>query len=155
MSLHDLSATTIDGETQSLADYKGKVVVVANTASQCGSTPQYAGLEGLWRHYRDQGLVVLGFPSNDFGGQEPGDEAEIKTFCTTKYHVSFPLFSKVKVVGDGQSPVFRFLSADYGEPKWNFYKYLVGRDGKVIKAFPNSIKPEDPTFRAAVEEALK
>jgi glutathione peroxidase len=153
MSLHDLSATTIDGEPQSLADYKGKVVVIANTASQCGSTPQYAGLEGLWRHYRDKGLVVLGFPSNDFE-QEPGDEAEIKIFCTTKFHVSFPLFAKVKVVGDGQSPVFRFLSADYGEPKWNFYKYLVSREGKVLKAFPNSIKPEDPIFRAAVEEAL-
>ena len=155
MSLHDLSATTIDGETQSLADYKGKVVVVANTASQCGSTPQYAGLEGLWRHYRDQGLVVLGFPSNDFGGQEPGAEAEIKEFCSTKYHVSFPLFSKVKVIGEGQSPVFRFLAGDHGEPKWNFYKYIVSRDGKVLRAFPNSIKPEDPAFRAAVEEALK
>jgi len=154
MSLHDISATTIDGETQSLAEYKGKVVLVVNTASQCGSTPQYAGLEGLWRHYRDRGLVVLGFPSNDFGGQEPGSEAEIKTFCTTKYHVSFPMFAKVKVFGDGQSPVFRFLSADYGEPKWNFYKYLVSRDGKVIKAFPNGVAPEDASLRAAVEAAL-
>src|SRR3954470_20667155 len=108
MSLHDLSVTTIDGKNQPLSSYKGKVVLVVNTASECGSTPQYAGLEGLWRHYRDRGLVVLGFPSNDFGGQEPGSEAEIKTFCTSKYHVSFPMFAKVKVLGEGQSPVFRF-----------------------------------------------
>jgi len=154
MSLHDISATTIDGETQSLGEYKGKVLLVVNTASECGSTPQYAGLEGLWRHYRDQGLVVLGFPSNDFGGQEPGDEAAIKTFCTTKFKVSFPLYAKVKVTGQEQSPVYRFLAADYGEPKWNFYKYLVSRDGKVIKAFPNGVAPEDASLRAAVEAAL-
>jgi glutathione peroxidase len=154
MSLHNISATTIEGETKSLADYKGKVLLVVNTASECGSTPQYAGLEGLWRHYRDRGLVVLGFPSNDFGGQEPGSEPEIKTFCETKYHVSFPLFSKVKVTGHGQSPVYRFLSADYGEPKWNFYKYLVNRDGKVVKSFPNSVPPEDAGLRAAVEAEL-
>jgi glutathione peroxidase len=154
MSLHDISATTIDGETQSLSDYKGKVVLVVNTASECGSTPQYAGLEGLWRHYRDRGLVVLGFPSNDFGAQEPGSEAEIKTFCSTKFHVSFPMFAKVKVKGDGQSPVYRYLTADYGEPKWNFHKYLVSREGKVIKAFPTSVPPEDPALRAAVEAAL-
>jgi glutathione peroxidase len=154
MSLHDVSATTIDGEAQSLADYKGKVLLVVNTASQCGSTPQYAGLEGLWRHYRDRGLVVLGFPSNDFGAQEPGSEAEIKTFCSTMFKVSFPMFSKVHVRGDEQSPVYRFLAADYGEPKWNFHKYLVGRDGKVIKAFPTAIAPEDPSLRAAVEAAL-
>jgi glutathione peroxidase len=154
MSLHDISATTIDGETKSLGDYKGKVVLVVNTASECGSTPQYAGLEGLWRHYRDRGLVVLGFPSNDFGGQEPGDEPTIKTFCETKYHVSFPLFSKVKVKGEGQAPVFRFLAADYGEPKWNFHKYLVSREGKVLKAFPTNVAPEDHALRAAVEDAL-
>ena len=154
MSLHEISATTIDGATQSLADYKGKVVLVVNTASECGSTPQYAGLEGLWRHYRERGLVVLGFPSNDFGGQEPGSEAEIKTFCSTKYKVSFPMFAKVKVKGEGQAPVYRFLTADYGEPKWNFHKYLVDRNGKVIKAFATGIAPEDASLRAAVEAAL-
>ena len=154
MSLHSISVKTIDGEEKSLGDYKGKVLLVVNTASECGSTPQYAGLVGLWRHYRDRGLVVLGFPSNDFGGQEPGSEAAIKTFCTTKYHVSFPLFSKVKVTGAGQSPVYRFLSADYGEPKWNFHKYLVNRDGKVVKAFPSSVPPEDHALRAAVEAEL-
>src|SRR3954471_18172888 len=155
MSLHDISATNIDGETHSLGDYKGKVMLVVNTASQCGSTPQYAGLEALWRHYRDQGLVVLGFPSNDFGEQEPGAEAEIKPFCSSKYHVSFPMYAKVKVLGDGQSPVYRYLSADYGEPKWNFFKYLVSRDGRVIKSFSNAVKPEDPALRAAIETALK
>lgn len=154
MSLHDLSATTIDGQTKSLADYKGQVLLVVNTASECGFTPQYAGLEGLWRHYRDRGLVVLGFPSNDFGAQEPGDEAEIKTFCETKFKVSFPLFAKVAVIGEAQSPVYRFLAADYGAPKWNFHKYLIGRDGKVIKAFPSSVAPEDASLRAAVESAL-
>ncbi|MDB4979346.1 MAG: bsaA [Myxococcales bacterium] len=154
MSLHDISATTIDGEAQSLSDYKGKVVLVVNTASECGSTPQYAGLEGLWRHYRDRGLVVLGFPSNDFGAQEPGNEEAIKEFCSTKFHVSFPMYAKVKVKGDGQSPVYRYLAADYGEPKWNFHKYLVSREGKVIKAFPTSTAPEDPALRAAVEAAL-
>jgi glutathione peroxidase len=155
MSLHQLSAKTIDGETRSLADYKGKVLLVVNTASECGSTPQYAGLEGLWRHYRDRGLVVLGFPSNDFGAQEPGSEAEIKTFCSTKYHVSFPLFAKVRVQsGEGQSPVYRFLAADFGEPKWNFHKYLVSREGKVIKAFPTNVPPEDQGLRAAVEAEL-
>ena len=154
MSLHDIYATTIDGEPQSLADYKGKVLLVVNTASECGSTPQYAGLEGLWRHYRERGLVVLGFPSNDFGAQEPGGEAAIKEFCSTKFHVSFPMYAKVKVKGDGQSPVYRYLAADYGEPKWNFHKYLVSRDGKVIKAFPTSTAPEDPALRAAVEAAL-
>src|SRR5258708_1603159 len=154
MSLHDISATTIDGEAQSLADYKGKVLLVVNTASQCGSTPQYAGLEGLWRHYRDRGLVVLSFPSNDFGGQEPGTEAEIKTFCTTMYKVSFPMFAKVKIAGEGQSPVYRFLTADHGEPKWNFHKYLIDREGRVVKAFPTSVPPEDPALRAAVEAAL-
>jgi glutathione peroxidase len=154
MSLHTISAKTIDGEDKNLGDYKGKVLLVVNTASECGSTPQYAGLEGLWRHYRDRGLVVLGFPSNDFGAQEPGSEAEIKSFCSTKYHVSFPLFAKIKTKGEGQSPVFRFLSADYGEPKWNFYKYLVNREGKVVKAFPNSVPPEDHALRAAVEAEL-
>jgi glutathione peroxidase len=154
MSIHDISATTIDGQNHPLADYKGKVLLVVNTASECGSTPQYAGLEQLWREYKDRGLVVLGFPSNDFGGQEPGDEAAIKTFCATNYQVSFPMYAKIKTVGDGQSPVYRFLSADYGEPKWNFYKYLVSKTGRVVKAFPNSVKPEDPKLRAAIEAAL-
>ena len=155
MSIHSLSATTIDGRPQSLAEYAGKVLLVVNTASECGFTPQYAGLEGLWRHYRDRGLVVLGFPSNDFGQQEPGDEAEIKAFCETKFKVSFPMFAKVDVKGAGQSPVYRFLAADYGEPKWNFHKYLVGKDGNVKQAFASNVAPDAPELRAAIDAALR
>jgi glutathione peroxidase len=155
MSLHDLSATTIDGKEQSLSDYKGKVVLVVNTASECGSTPQYADLEKLWRELKDKGLVVLGFPSNDFGGQEPGNEAEIQRFCSANYQVTFPLYAKVKTMGDGQSPVYRFLSADYGEPKWNFHKYLVSKKGRVIKAFPTAVPPDDAGLRKAIDSALE
>jgi glutathione peroxidase len=154
MSLHDISATTIDGSTQSLADYKGRVLLIVNTASECGFTPQYAGLEKLWREYKERGLVVLGFPSNDFGSQEPGNETQIKQFCDTQYKTTFPLFAKVKTMGDGQSAVYRFLTADHGEPKWNFHKYLVSKEGKVVKAFPSSVAPEDPKLRAAIDAAL-
>jgi len=154
MSLHDLSATTIDGKPQNLGDYAGHVALVVNTASACGFTPQYMGLEALWRHYRDKGLVVLGFPSNDFGAQEPGTEAEIATFCSTKFKVSFPMFAKVAVKGAAQSPVYRFLTADHGEPKWNFHKYLVGKDGQVIRAFDSATKPDAPELVAAIEAAL-
>jgi glutathione peroxidase len=155
MSFHDLSATTIDGQDQNLGDYKGTVLLVVNVASECGSTPQYAGLEKLWREYKDRGFAVLGFPSNDFGGQEPLDEKGIKTFCSTKYDVTFPLYAKIKTLGEGQSPVYRFLSADWGEPKWNFHKYLVGKTGRVIKSFPTSTDPENAGLRAAIEAALK
>jgi glutathione peroxidase len=155
MSLHDISATTLSGEEQSLADYKGKVMLVVNVASECGSTPQYAGLEALWREFKDKGLAVLGFPSNDFGGQEPGTEAQIREFCSKTYDVTFPMYSKIKTAGDGQSPVFRYLSADHGEPKWNFHKYLVSKKGRVIKAFPTSTAPDDAKLRAAIEAALE
>jgi glutathione peroxidase len=155
MSFHDLSATTIDGQDQNLGDYKGTVLLVVNVASECGSTPQYAGLEKLWREYKDRGFAVLGFPSNDFGGQEPLDEKGIKAFCSTKYDVTFPLYAKIKTMGEGQSPVYRFLSADWGEPKWNFHKYLVGKTGRVIKSFPTSTDPENAGLRAAIEAALK
>ncbi len=155
MSLHELSVNTIDKKPQPLSVYKDKVALVVNTASECGNTPQYAGLEKLYQTYKDKGLVVLGFPSNDFGGQEPGTEAEIKTFCSTKYKVTFPLFEKVKTKGDGQSPVYAFLTSKLGEPKWNFHKYLVGKDGKVIAAFPAKLAPESEELRAAIEAALK
>jgi len=155
MSLHDISVTTIDGQEQSLSDYKGKVLLVVNTASECGSTPQYKGLEELWRAYKDRGFVVLGFPSNDFGGQEPLDEAGIKAFCAKNYDITFPMYAKVKTQGEGQSPVYRFLSADWGEPKWNFHKYLVGKTGRVIKSFPTSTEPSNAGLRAAIETALK
>ena len=155
MSLYDLSANTIDGTPKNLSDYKGKVVLVVNTASACGYTPQYAGLEQLYQDYKDKGVVVLGFPSNDFGGQEPGTAAEIKTFCEKKYHVTFPMFAKVKTKGDGQSPVYAFLVAGHGEPKWNFHKYLVGKDGKVRAAFPSAVKPDSAELKGAIEAALK
>ena len=154
MSLHDLTAQTLDGTPKSLGEFKGKVLLVVNTASECGFTPQYAGLETLYDNFKDRGLVVLGFPSNDFGGQEPGSAAEIKTFCEKKYRVTFPMFAKVKTKGEGQSPVYAFLSAGHGEPRWNFHKYLVGKDGRVVTAFPSAVKPESAEVAAAIDAAL-
>ena len=155
MSFHDLTANTLDGTPKNLSEYKGKVVLVVNTASACGYTPQYAGLEQLYQDYKDKGVVVLGFPSNDFGGQEPGTAAEIKTFCEKKYHVTFPMFAKVKTKGEGQSPVYAFLVAKDGAPKWNFHKYVVGKDGQVSAAFPSSVKPDSEELKSAIEAALK
>ena len=155
MSFYDLTANTLEGSPKNLADYKGKVLVVVNTASECGYTPQYEGLEHLYERYRDKGIVVLGFPSNDFGGQEPGTAAEIKSFCEKKYHVTFPMFAKVKTKGEGQSPVYAFLATGFGAPKWNFHKYVVGKDGKVRAAFPSSVKPDSPELKDAIEAALR
>jgi glutathione peroxidase len=153
-SLHDLTAETIDRQPGPLSAFKGKVLLVVNTASECGFTPQYAGLEQLWREYQGRGFAVLGFPSNEFGAQEPGSEAEIKGFCETKYRVSFPLYAKVSVKGPAQSPVYRFLTAQHGEPRWNFHKYLVGKSGQVIRAFESKVAPNDPELRAAIDAAL-
>ena len=155
MSFYDLSANTLDGKPAHLSDYKGKVAIVVNTASECGYTPQYAGLEKLYEDYKDKGVVVLGFPSNDFGGQEPGTAAEIKTFCEKKYHVTFPMFAKVKVAGEGQSPVYKFLTADHGAPKWNFHKYVVGKDGQVRAAFASAVKPDSAELKTAIDAALR
>jgi glutathione peroxidase len=154
MSFHDLSAETIDHQPQQLGNYKGQVLLVVNTASACGATPQYAGLEQLWREYKGRGLTILGFPSNDFGAQEPGSEDEIKSFCSTNYRVTFPLYAKVGTKGAGQSAVYKFLTAKHGEPKWNFHKYLVGKNGEVIRAFATSVEPNDADLRAAIEAAL-
>jgi glutathione peroxidase len=154
MSLHDFSATTIDGRDQALSAYKGQVVLVVNTASACGFTPQYAGLEKLWREYQGRGLVVLGFPSNDFGAQEPGSETEIQAFCSRNFGVSFPLFSKVKTKGADPSALYGFLASKNGAPQWNFHKYLVGKDGEVVAAFPSSVAPDDSKLRAAIDAAL-
>jgi glutathione peroxidase len=154
MSFHDLSAETIDHQPQQLGNYKGQVLLVVNTASACGATPQYAGLEQLWREYKGRGLTILGFPSNDFGAQEPGSEDEIKSFCSTNYRVTFPLYAKVGTKGAGQSAVYKFLTAKHGEPKWNFHKYLVGKNGEVIRAFATSVEPNDAELRAAIEAAL-
>jgi len=155
MSLYDLTVTTLDGKPQPLSAYKGKVTLVVNTASECGFTPQYAGLEKLYEDYKDKGFVILGFPSNDFGGQEPGSAAEIKKFCEVNYHVRFPLFEKVQTKGPGQAPVYAFLTEKNGEPKWNFHKYLVGKDGKVLAAFPSKVAPDSPELKSAIDSALK
>ncbi len=155
MSLYELSAPRLDGKSQSLSAYRGKVVLVVNVASECGFTPQYAGLEKLYEARKAQGFEILGFPCNQFGGQEPGSAAAIQTFCQKNFGVTFPLFEKVDVKGAGQSPVYTFLTAQHGEPKWNFHKYLVGKDGKVIAAFPSSVEPEGPELKAALEAALK
>ncbi|MSP59200.1 MAG: glutathione peroxidase [Myxococcales bacterium] len=154
MSLYDLTATTLDGKPRPLSIYQGKVTLVVNTASECGFTPQYTGLEALHAELANRGLVVLGFPSNDFGGQEPGSSQEIAVFCTARYKITFPLFEKVVIRGEGQSPVYRFLTAAHGEPKWNFHKYLVGRDGAVRAAFSSRVSPNAPELRQAIDEAL-
>ena len=146
---YTLSARRLDGSAQSMKDYQGKVVLIVNTASGCGFTPQYAGLEALWQKYGKRGLAVLGFPCNQFGGQEPGDEAAIGEFCSLTYDVTFPLFAKVDVNGDNTHPIFAFLKT--GAPgilgtegiKWNFTKFLVNRDGKVVGRYASSHKPED------------
>ena len=155
MSLYEITANTLAGTPQPLAAYRGKVVLVVNTASECGFTPQYAGLEKLFEEYQGKGLVVLGFPSNDFGGQEPGSAEQIRTFCHTHYGVQFPMFEKVATKGAAQSPVFHFLAQKHGEPKWNFHKYLVGKDGQVRQAFSSKVAPESKELREAIDAALK
>ena len=148
MSAYDFNAKTIDGEDKPLADYKGKVTLIVNTASKCGFTPQYEGLEALYKQYRDQGLVILGFPCDQFGHQEPGDEEEIKNFCSLTYDVSFPMFSKIEVNGDNAHPLYKYLKDEKrgllgtGGIKWNFTKFLVDKDGQVVKRYAPTDKPE-------------
>jgi glutathione peroxidase len=153
--LWDLETRSLEGESVSLADYEGRVALVVNVASKCGLTPQYGALVALNDKYEEKGLSILGFPSNDFLGQEPGTAEEIRTFCSTNYGVDFPLFEKVVVKGDEKCEIFRFLTAGgLEEPTWNFTKYLVGRDGRVIARFAPKTTPSDPELIAAVEEAL-
>lgn len=136
--------------------YGGQVLLVVNTASKCGFTPQYEGLEALHQRYAARGFAVLGFPSNDFKGQEPGSEEAIQEFCTLTYGVKFPMFEKVKVTGDDATPLYRALAAGTGEsPAWNFHKYLVSREGRVVASFPSKVKPDDPALVAAIERELK
>jgi glutathione peroxidase len=148
MSLYDLEATSIDGQPRKLADYRGKTLLIVNVASKCGFTPQYAGLEALYREYKDRGLVVLGFPCDQFGHQEPGDEEEIRDFCSTRYGVSFPMFAKVEVNGKAAHPVYRYLKQEapgiLGSEaiKWNFTKFLVDKHGKVRKRFAPMVSAE-------------
>ncbi|HEY2159352.1 MAG TPA: glutathione peroxidase [Isosphaeraceae bacterium] len=148
----------IDGKPVDLAKYKGEVLLVVNVASQCGLTPQYKGLESVYEKYKGQGFEVLGFPANEFGSQEPGSNEEIKSFCTGKYNVTFPMFSKIVVKGDGIDPLYKFLtSADpkfAGEIPWNFTKFLVNRKGEVIARFSPKDKPEDEKVVKAIETAL-
>jgi glutathione peroxidase len=154
VSLHELSATTLEGKAQPLSAYRGQVLLVVNVASECGFTPQYEGLQKLHDRFQGRGFSVLAFPCNQFGAQEPGSAQEIRTFCSTRFHVTFPLFEKVEVKGPGKSPVYAFLTAPHGEPKWNFHKYLVGKDGRVIQAFPSQVGPEAPELVKAIEAAL-
>ena len=158
MSAHDFSFPAIDRGTVKLADFKGKPVLVVNTASECGYTPQYAGLEKLWRTYRERGLVVLGVPSNDFGAQEPGAGPAITSFCQTNYGVDFPLTAKQTVIGGKAHPFYRWVVAELGEdaaPKWNFHKYLVAPDGSLAGLWPSAVDPLDRKITAAIEAALK
>jgi glutathione peroxidase len=154
----EFDAIDIDGKPVSLGDYRGKVLLIVNVASKCGFTPQYAGLETLWQDYREQGLVVLGFPCDQFGSQEPGDEEEIKNFCSLNFDVSFPMFAKIEVNGEQAHPLWKWLKQEksgllgIGAIKWNFSKFLVGRDGKVLKRYAPTDKPE--SLVADIESAL-
>jgi glutathione peroxidase len=156
--LSDIPLKDIDGNPTSLKPYAGKVLLVVNVASFCGNTPQYAGLESLYEKYKDRGLVVLGFPCNDFGAQEPGSNAEVKEFCTSKYKVTFPMFDKLHVKGAEQHPLYSALTgktgAFPGDVKWNFGKFLIGKDGKPLKRFEPPVKPTDPTLVKSIEDAL-
>jgi glutathione peroxidase len=154
------SAESIEGEPVELSQYQGKVLLIVNVASRCGNTPQYADLETLYEGKKDQGLVVLGFPANDFGSQEPGTNEEIQQFCTSKYGVSFPMFAKITVKGDAQHPLYAWLTDKQKHPetggavRWNFDKFLVGRDGKVIARFSPRTNPSSDEVVAAVEAAI-
>jgi glutathione peroxidase len=158
MSIYDYSAETLSGQPAPLADYKGKVVLIVNTASKCGFTPQYEGLEALYRKYADKGLVVLGFPCNQFGAQEPGNAEEIQNFCSLTYDVTFPMFAKIDVNGPKAHPLYEYLKHEkkglLGSEgiKWNFTKFLVGRDGEVVERFAPTTKPED--ISGAIEKLL-
>jgi glutathione peroxidase len=154
-TLYDFKLTNIDGQPVDLAQYKGKVALVVNVASKCGYTKQYKGLESLYREYKDKGFEILGFPSNDFGAQEPGTEAEIKSFCSLTYDVTFDMFSKVKVSGSDMTDAYKYLTETTGsQVKWNFNKFLVDKEGKVVKYYPSSVSPEDAELRKDIDALL-
>ncbi len=156
-TLHDFTLTGIDGKPLPLSQFKGHPVLLVNTASECGFTPQYEGLEALWKAYKDQGLIVVGVPSNDFGGQEPGTSKEIATFCKLNYGVSFPLADKTVVSGKGADPVYQWAGEKagmMGRPKWNFHKYLFDKNGQFVDWFSTATKPEGPKITAAVKAAI-
>lgn len=159
-TVHDFTLNSIDGQPAPLAAYKGKVVLLVNVASKCGFTPQYSALESTYEKYKDRGFVIVGVPANNFGAQEPGSNQEIKTFCSSKYHVTFPMMAKVSVKGDDITPLYQFLTdkssnpQSGGEIKWNFTKFLIGPDGRVITRFEPEITPDSPEVTSAIEEAL-
>ena len=147
---------TIDGKPAPLSAYKGKVVLFVNVASKCGYTPQYTGLQSLYTKYKDKGLVIVGVPANNFGGQEPGTNEEIATFCSRNYNVTFPILSKVSVKGSDITPLYQYLTANNGgDVKWNFTKFLVGKDGKPVQRFEPGVTPDSPELAMAIEKALK
>jgi glutathione peroxidase len=156
-SLYDLKVNSLDGKPADLGQYKGHVVLVVNVASKCGFTKQYTGLEALYNKYKDQGFFILGFPSNDFGHQEPGTPEEIEKFCSDKFSVTFPLFEKVDVLNTlpTQSPVYQFLTTKFPQPSWNFCKYLIDKNGQVLQFYPSKVTPEDKKLTDAIEAALK
>jgi glutathione peroxidase len=160
-SIYDFKVKDIDGKEVDLSKYKGKVLLIVNVASRCGHTPQYETLEKLYKDKKDKGLVILGFPANEFGGQEPGTNEEIKTFCTSKYNVTFDMFSKIVVKGDGQAPLYKYLTSEAANPKttgdikWNFTKFLVSRDGKILTRFEPKVKPDSKEVLDAIDAALE
>jgi len=157
-SLYSIPLKDIDGKDTSLKAYAGQALLIVNVASQCGFTPQYEGLEALYRKYKDKGLVVLGFPCNDFGEQEPGTNGEIKLFCSSKYSVTFPLFDKLHTIGAERHPLYTALSGPTspvpGKVTWNFNKYLISRDGKILAHFESDVEPESSTLAKAIDAAL-
>jgi glutathione peroxidase len=156
VNVYSLATRTLEGEAATLSEFSGQVTLIVNVASACGKTPQYAGLERLYQKYKGRGFSVLGFPSNDFGRQEPGTPQAIREFCSTKYRVTFPMFEKVETKrGSAQSPVYGALGEAAGElPNWNFGKYLVGKNGEVVAYFAPKVEPEDPKLVASIEAAL-
>ncbi len=158
-SAHDFTVQSIDYTDMPMAQYEGKAVLLVNTASYCGYTPQYEGLQALWSEYKDKGLVVLGVPANDFGDQEPGNERNIKNFCKVNFQVDFPMTKKMVVKGgEDNAPIYNWLAAELGEesrPRWNFHKYLVGPDGKAVAYFPSKVTPDSTELRAAIDSVLQ
>lgn len=155
-SFYDLKTQTLQGQPTDLGLYRGKVTLVVNTASECGYTPQYEGLEKLHREMSPKGFAVLGFPSNDFGGQEPGTAQQIAEFCKKNYGVTFPMFSKLSTKpGPEQSPIYAYLGTSGNLPKWNFSKYVIGKNGQVVAFFPSAVTPESAELRAAIDAALR
>lgn len=158
--IYSFTLNSIDGQLAPLADYKGKVVLLVNVASRCGFTPQYSALESTYEKYKGQGFVILGFPANNFGAQEPGTNEEIKTFCSRKYNVTFPMYAKISVKGEDQAPLYSYLTKDTGpgitgDIKWNFTKFLVDRNGNVVQRFESAVTPDSPEVVAAIEKQLK